>query len=255
MEKITFDLAVELVDKLRQTPPNLRLIVGIAGSPAAGKSSFCHRLLKNINIILQQNESDASEAGEPRDSAILVGLDGWHLTRAQLSLFPDPDLARERRGIHWTFDGKGYVAFVKALRLPLFLSSPALGSSPDVQAITAPTFSHALKDPTPDALSVYPHDRLVIIEGLYTFLSIDPWVEASRLLDERWFLRVHDDEACRRLVTRHVETGICKDADEARQRAEGNDLPNGRFIVENILQPTKYIDSVDDYELAHELDL
>jgi len=242
MEQTTLELAADLVDKLRQTPPESRLIVGIAGSPAAGKSSFCHRLLRNINTTL--------EADNASDIAILVGLDGWHLTRAELSLFPDAKLAHERRGIHWTFDGKGYVEFVKALRLPL--SSPA--SPSDIKVITAPTFSHALKDPTPDAISVHPHHRLVLIEGLYTFLSIEPWSEASALLDERWFLHVDEAEACRRLVKRHVETGICANEEEARLRAEGNDLPNGKFVTENMLQPTRFIESLEDSEMAHELD-
>ncbi|KAJ7168314.1 P-loop containing nucleoside triphosphate hydrolase protein [Mycena crocata] len=242
MDLIAQELAAGLVDKLRQTPPESRLIVGIAGSPAAGKSSFCHRLLKHINSLL---------ATEPVliESAILIGLDGWHLTRAELSLFPDPKLAHERRGIHWTFDGKGYVAFVNALRLPL--ASP---TTPDPIAITAPVFLHAIKDPEPDAISVYPHHRLVLIEGLYTFLSIPPWSEASALLDERWFLHVDEAEACRRLTKRHVETGICINEDEARLRAERNDLPNGKFIVENMMQPTRFIESTDDSGLAHELD-
>ncbi|KAJ7915527.1 P-loop containing nucleoside triphosphate hydrolase protein [Mycena leptocephala] len=251
MDLIALELAAILVDKLRQTPPESRFIVGIAGSPAAGKSSFSHRLLRNINDILEGDIGTSSPNTEPirRDSAILIGLDGWHLTRAALSLLPDAKLAHERRGIHWTFDGKGYVDFVKALRLPL--SSPA---SLELKAITAPAFSHALKDPTPDAISVSPHHRLVLIEGLYTFLSIPPWVEASALLDERWFLRVDEAEAGRRLVKRHVETGICPNEDEARLRAEGNDLPNGRFITENMMQPTKFIDSIEDSAIAHELD-
>ncbi|KAJ7771598.1 P-loop containing nucleoside triphosphate hydrolase protein [Mycena metata] len=251
MDHIASELAAELVDKLRQTPPQSRFIVGVAGSPAAGKSSFCHRLLRNINTLLAQDVDASSLAPATEgDSAILVGLDGWHLTRAELSLFPDAKLAHERRGIHWTFDGKGYVAFVQALRLPL--SSPA--SPSDLRVVTAPAFSHALKDPTPDAITVYPHHRLVIIEGLYTFLSIPPWTEASALLDERWFLHVDETEACRRLVKRHVETGICPDEGAARLRAEGNDLPNGRFITENMMQPTKFIESVEDVVIAHELD-
>ncbi|KAJ7074552.1 P-loop containing nucleoside triphosphate hydrolase protein [Mycena amicta] len=229
MDEITTTLAAELVQKLRQTPATERLLVGIAGSPAAGKSSFAHRLLHNIRTI---------DASAP---AILIGLDGWHLTRASLDLFPDPELAHQRRGIHWTFDAPAYVAFIEQLRQPL------------LSTITAPTFSHALKDPTFDAISVDPHHRLILVEGLYTFLSIDPWSEASKLFDERWFLRVDEAEACRRLVLRHVETGICVDAEEAKRRAEGNDLPNGRFIVENMLEPTRYIDSVQDSVMAHEL--
>ncbi|KAJ6500590.1 P-loop containing nucleoside triphosphate hydrolase protein [Mycena sanguinolenta] len=264
MDQTALEMAGYLVDKLRQTPRQSRLIVGLAGSPAAGKSSFCHRLVKNINAALKTS-TDASASTDETVTAILVGLDGWHLTRAELSALPDAKLAHERRGIHWTFDGKGYVEFVKALRLPL----ESFATPSEINAITAPAFSHALKDPTPDAISVYPHHRLVLIEGLYTFLSIEPWSEASALLDERWFLHVAETEACRRLVKRHVETGICSNEEEARLRAEGNDLPSGwsslpysspynpaadgRFVVENMLRPTRFIESVEDVVLANEL--
>ncbi|KAJ7460946.1 P-loop containing nucleoside triphosphate hydrolase protein [Mycena galericulata] len=250
MDLIAIELATILVNKLNETPPESRLIVGIAGSPAAGKSSFCHRILRNINALLQQDSEASAPTAITRDCAILVGLDGWHLTRAELSLFPNPKLAHERRGIHWTFDGRGYVSFVQALRLPL---SPST-TTPSGTAITAPAFSHALKDPTPDAIYVHPHHRIVLIEGLYTFLAVEPWAEAATLLDERWFLRVDEGEACRRLTKRHVETGICVDENEARLRAEGNDLPNGRFVIQNMMEPTRLIDSVEDAAMARELD-
>ncbi|KAF7310360.1 PRK domain-containing protein [Mycena chlorophos] len=228
MDAIAASLALELVQKLRQTPPNQRLLVGLAGSPAAGKSSFAHRLLTNI----REHEPTV---------ALLVGLDGWHLTRAALDLMPDPALAHERRGAHWTFDADGYVAFITALRAPL---------QPDMNPIMAPTFSHSIKDPAFDAIRVEEHHRLVIVEGLYPFLSIEPWVEAAKLLDERWFIRVDEEEAANRLTKRHVETGICPDAEEARKRAEGNDLPNV-FLVENMLADHH---SIGDPLLARELD-
>lgn len=151
---------------------------------------------------------------------MLVGLDGWHFTRAQLDVFPDPKLAYDRRGIHWTFDGSSYVAFVRALHQDV---------TPATSVITAPSFDHALKDPTPDAVSIYPFHRIVIIEGLYTFLSIEPWSRAGLLLDERWYIHVEQEEAQRRLVDRHVVSGVAKDREEAIWRAEENDVPSECF--------------------------
>jgi pantothenate kinase len=146
-----------------------------------------------------------------------VGLDGWHLSRAQLDALPDPKLAHDRRGIHWTFDGPGYVSFVRALRKELSNTSPV---------ITAPSFDHALKDPAIDDVAVHPYHRIVIIEGLYTFLSIEPWNEAGLLLDEKWFIQVDIEEAQRRLVKRHVVSGVAGDLEEAVWRAEENDMPS-----------------------------
>ena len=153
--------------------------------------------------------------------AVYVGLDGWHLTRAQLDAFPDPKLAHDRRGAHWTFDGEGYVAFVQALREPE-LSGPGRSS----RTVYAPSFSHEKKDPVFDSIPILSHHRLVIIEGLYTFLSIPPWSTASELLDERWWVEISEEEAEKRLVARHVKTGVAKDLEEAIWRSRENDAPS-----------------------------
>ncbi|KAA1468339.1 P-loop containing nucleoside triphosphate hydrolase protein [Dentipellis sp. KUC8613] len=212
-----------------RTPPEARLLVGISGIPASGKSTLAELVVAHTNTAL-------AESPDPDAHAILVGLDGWHLTRAQLDALPDPKLAHDRRGIHWTFDGPAYVSFVRALRAHPSSSTP----------ITAPSFDHALKDPTPHAVTVRPADRVVVIEGLYTFLAIPPWGEAAALLDERWFVELEVEKARSRLVRRHVLSGVAADLEEAVWRADENDMPNGKFVIANMLEPTRIIQSVDD---------
>ncbi|KAF5339356.1 hypothetical protein D9611_009789 [Ephemerocybe angulata] len=222
-------LAAYLVRKLESTSENERFLVGISGSPASGKSTVAQHLVDEVNKALKANSSDSQ--------AILVGLDGWHLTRAQLDAFPDPQLAHSRRGAHWTFDGPGYVEWIHSLRT-------------QGEVKLAPSFDHAVKDPTPNAVSVHPYHRIVVIEGLYTFLSIEPWSAGSALLDERWWIEVDEEEAQRRLIKRHVISGVAKDEEEALWRAEENDLPNARFIRENMLEPTRVLHSNQDEALA-----
>ncbi|KAJ3564715.1 hypothetical protein NP233_g8115 [Leucocoprinus birnbaumii] len=228
MDTIATELAATLVAQLNELPPQKRLLIGIAGIPASGKSTFALSLAKQLSSLL---------VNSPEEAAILVGLDGWHYTRAELDAMPDPKLAHGRRGAHWTFNGQSYVEFIHSLRKDITPSTPI---------ITAPSFDHAIKDPTPDAVSIHPHHRIVVIEGLYTFLSIEPWVEASKLLDERWFVSVDAIKARERLVSRHVVTGVAKDMKEAIWRADENDGPNGKFIIGNMLEPTRVITSVDD---------
>ncbi|KAI0666211.1 P-loop containing nucleoside triphosphate hydrolase protein [Trametes maxima] len=217
------------------TSPDGRLLVGIAGVPASGKSTLAQLIVDRVNAApvpsSPRGSSDRAAAAEKSFSAdkpiaAYIGLDGWHLTRAQLDAFPDPKLAHDRRGAHWTFDGEGYVEFIRALRRP--------------------SFSHERKDPVFDAISIYPYHRLLIIEGLYTFLSIPPWSEAAKLLDERWYIEIGEEEAERRLVIRHVRTGVAKDMEEAAWRSRENDAPNGRFLREHMMEPTRIIPSVED---------
>jgi len=237
MEDKARELAPVLVDMLAKKPASSRLLVGIYGIPASGKSTFADLLLKYIDILL---------VNDPQNSAILVSLDGWHLSRAQLAQFPDPILARDRRGAHWTFDSASYLQFVQSLRTEI---------SADMQIIKAPSWDHSLKDPTPDAISIHPNHRLVIIEGLYAALGVDSWGEAALLLDERWYIELSVEEAQRRLVKRHVITGVGKDLADALWRAEKNDFPNGQFLITNAVTPTRVISSVEDPVLTVEADI
>ncbi|KAE9406346.1 P-loop containing nucleoside triphosphate hydrolase protein [Gymnopus androsaceus JB14] len=225
------ELSTILVQLLANKSATSRLLVGIYGIPASGKSTFADLLFKYTDNLLQNHST----------RAILVGLDGWHLTRSQLDEFPDAKLAHDRRGSHWTFDGSAYLDFMKSLRDEI---------SSETRIITAPSFDHAIKDPTPHAVQIHPFHRIVIIEGLYTALNVDPWKEAAFLFDERWYIDIDIEEAQRRLVKRHVVSGVAKDPDEALWRAEENDMPNGRFLLANSLEPTKVIPSVEDPVLA-----
>lgn len=184
----------------------------MAGIPASGKSTFAQRLVNHLNRYESQNEQPVTQSSR----AVLIGLDGWHYTRAQLDLFPDPKLAHDRRGSHWTFDGTAYVDFVLRLR----------EETGNAIEISAPSFDHALKDPTPDTVIVHPYHRIVVIEGLYVFLAIEPWKMAGMILDERCLIEVDPSEARKRLVSRHVLTGVAKDLTEANWRADENDMPS-----------------------------
>ena len=216
-----------------RTPPDGRLLIGIAGVPASGKSTLAQLIVDRVNAATGSSKTQdrpaenalsvaANDGTSAQPIAVCVGLDGWHLTRAQLDAMPDPKLAHDRRGAHWTFDGEGYVAFVRALRRPVDSAATCSGTP----TVHAPSFSHEKKDPVFNSIPIYPHHRLVIIEGLYTFLGIPPWSEASKLLDERWWVDVGEEEAERRLVARHVKTGVAKDLEEATWRSRENDAPS-----------------------------
>lgn len=201
-------------------------MIGIAGIPASGKTTLAVLVVDKINQLLDESRSE-QPSSTPESTllrstkAILVGLDGWHLTRAQLDSMPDPKLAHDRRGSHWTFDAHSYVTFIRQLKEPV---------SPDATTtITAPSFDHAVKDPCPHAVTILPEHRIIVIEGLYTLLSLSPWVDAGKLLDERWLVELDSTVASNRLVKRHVESGVAKDVEEAQWRAVENDTPSLSF--------------------------
>ncbi|WFC95148.1 protein-serine/threonine phosphatase [Malassezia brasiliensis] len=142
-----------------------RFLVGISGIPGAGKSTIAQLVAERIN------ERHGAEV------CICVGMDGWHYSRKQLDAMNDPAHAHARRGAAFTFDAETFVAWVEQLR------RPALGA--DLPTLTAPTFSHAEKDPVADGVVIQPYHKMVIVEGLYCNLNMEPWRRAAMCWDLR----------------------------------------------------------------------
>lgn len=51
-------------------------------------------------------------------------------------------------------------------------------------------------------------------------------------MDEHWFVDVDEEVAAKRLVGRHVRSGVAASEEDAWSRVRGNDLLNGREIVQ-----------------------
>ena len=164
-------------------------------------------------------------------------MDGYHLSRAQLSAMPDPVTAHRRRGAAFTFDDKAFLELVKVLRKPLL---------PESKTVYAPSFDHAIKDPVANDIPIHPASRIVILEGNYLSLNQGLWKEAAELMDELWFVEVDFKTARRRLMVRHVAAAIVKDEEEAGNRADEIDLINGRQIVDQRLDVQETIFSYED---------
>lgn len=116
------------------------------------------------------------------------------------------------QGAAFTFNAQSFTDFVLSLKM----TEPLSASS----KIPFPTFSHALKDPTPSLEPLEGHHRIVIIEGLYTFLDVEPWRRAAEVLDLRVFIDVDPRTARERLVRRCLAEGIEDTLEKAVERGE-----------------------------------
>ncbi|KAI1118459.1 P-loop containing nucleoside triphosphate hydrolase protein [Nemania sp. NC0429] len=224
-------------DRFQQIPEDRRLMIAIGGIPGSGKTTLSQIVTQALNARHQSLHPGAAPV------AAFVPMDGYHLTRAQLSAMPDPLTAHARRGAEFTFDGPSFLALVKALREPL---------APSSATIFAPSFDHAVKDPKENDIVIRPAHRIVVFEGNYVVLDKEPWREAAGLMDERWFVDVDFAIARRRLVARHVKASLARDEEEARKRADENDLVNGRQIVESRVDVHEVVASCEDDSWRHE---
>jgi pantothenate kinase len=212
-------------ERFLSTPPSSRLLIGISGIPGSGKTTLARAIASRLNAL------------SPTPIAVSVPMDGFHLTRAQLSAMPDPADAHFRRGAAFTFDGEAFLALVRAVRAPL---------TPSTRAVLAPSFDHAAKDPVADDVAVPPAARVVVFEGNYLSLGRGPWREAAGLMDELWFVEVDFERARERLWRRHLRAGIVGSREEGIERAEKLDLVNGREIVDGRLEVDEVIVSRED---------
>jgi pantothenate kinase len=84
-----------------------------------------------------------------------------------------------RRGAPFTFDSESFVQLVQRLSL-----SPVTPTDEPDQAIWAPSFDHAVKDPVERDIRISASQRIVLLEGNYLLLDEDPWRMIRELVSE-----------------------------------------------------------------------
>ena len=174
-----------------------RKLLGLVGPPGAGKSTLA--------LALQQAFADVSQ---------VVPLDGFHLSNAELRRLGSDG----RKGAPDTFDPAGYVALLRRLRQQ--------GSG---EVVYAPEFRREIEEAVAGAIPVHPQIQLVITEGNYLLLDVDPWTEVAALLDDVWYVDVDDGVRGERLLRRHEHFGRSRQA--AIDWVATTDEPNARRIA------------------------
>ncbi|WCN04695.1 nucleoside/nucleotide kinase family protein [Streptomyces sp. M92] len=202
---LTFD---DLLARARALPRGgRRAILGIAGSPGAGKSTLAERLVRELN-----------GAGTPW--AAHVPMDGFHLADAELDRLG----RRDRKGAPDTFDAAGYAALLGRLR-----EEAEDGGAADGDVVYAPAFERVLEQPVAGAVPVPPSARLVVTEGNYLLLGTGAWARVRARLDEVWFCELAQAERVRRLVARHERFG--KSHEDAVAWVRDSDERNAELVA------------------------
>ena len=175
--------------------PGRRIILGLAGTPGAGKSSLA--------------EIIAATYG---DIAVVVPMDGFHLANIELAR-----LGRaSRKGAPDTFDAAGFVALLARVR------------AATTETVYAPLFRRDLEEAIAGAIPVLPQHRLVITEGNYLLSPKGAWAGVRPLLDQCWFVDIDPAARVERLIARHISFGRTPQA--ARDWVLTSDEANARAI-------------------------
>jgi pantothenate kinase len=203
------DDAVALVPSI----PGRRVLLGLAGAPAAGKSTLARRLVAGVDERLG--------AG----TAAYVPMDGFHLSNAQLDRLG----LRGRKGAPETFDVDGYVHLLGRLR------------AERDRPVYAPDFDRSLEEPVAAGLVVLPGTRLVVTEGNYLADDGSGWVRVRDLLDELWYVDAPLQLREQRLLHRHVRGGRTEEEAMAfivsSERANARRVERGRANATRVVVP------------------
>ncbi len=173
-----------------------RRILGIAGSPGAGKSTVAQAIADSLG-----------------GQAARVGMDAFHLANSVLVALG----SRDRKGAPDTFDPRGYENLLRRLK------------TNNEPVIYAPVFDRSLEESIGSAVPVARDVPLVITEGNYLLLDAEGWRGCREQIDEVWFLDINDGERQLRLLRRHEAFG--KMPDEAEAWALGSDQRNADVVV------------------------
>ena len=171
-----------------------RRILGLTGSPGAGKSTLAAALQAALGY-----------------RAALLPMDGFHLANEELRR-----LGRAgRKGAPDTFDVGGYAALLTRVR------------QQQEDVVYAPRFDRHLEESIGSALPVPRAAPLVITEGNYLLLD-GPWQAVRAQLDDVWFLAPPDELRRAHLIARHEVHG--RDPRAARAWVESVDDANAHLI-------------------------
>lgn len=157
--------------------PRRPLMVGVVGIPGSGKSTSCDIL---ASCIAEEFE------------ALVMPMDGYHFSLAELEKFENASDAIYRRGACDTFDPDSLARDLERI---------AHGKEASVKI---PGFDHARGDPEPDqhVFERSKHD-IVIAEGLYLLHDKDGWEHIQKFLDWTIYIESDVDECVARLKERN----------------------------------------------------
>ncbi len=188
-----------------QRAADRRILVGLAGVPGGGKSTFVATLAALWHAI------------DPGPRLSVIGMDGWHLTTAELDAreIPGPDGSpiplRRRKGSPSSFDVDRLARDLAGLK--------AAGGD-----VAVPVYDRRLHEPRPDGLIVPADADVVLVEGNYLLLADGPWARVSDPFDLTFWLDI-DPAACREdIIQRHITGGM--DRAQAEAKYAENDRPN-----------------------------
>lgn len=192
------ELLIKLLDNLKNDLKN-RYFIALSGPPASGKSTISEKLVKDLTL-------------KGHNSSILQ-MDGFH--------YDDQILKQKslllKKGAPETFDVMGFLNFLFRLQ--------------NENEVAIPIFDRSLELSRSSAVIISKETRVVIVEGNYILLKINPWRELHKFFNSTIMISTKHEILEKRLIERWRSFNIPEE--EIKQKVFENDLPNGVNVYKN----------------------
>ncbi|MEP0941250.1 MAG: uridine kinase [Rhizobiaceae bacterium] len=192
-----------------------RVIIGIVGPPASGKSTLAEAVVQKLNHDIAAAD-DAAVAAVPARAALLP-MDGYHLDNRVLA----PRGLLNRKGAPETFDAEGFSKAVHEL------------ANPSHEGYY-PIFDRDLDLAIANAIAISAEIPVVVVEGNYLLLRSEPWQSMRNAFTATVFVCPSMATLKDRLYQRWIDHGLEPEA--AMARATQNDLPNAETVIQQSYQ-------------------
>ena len=190
----------DLVREIFQRTGENRILLGIAGPPGVGKSTFCDRLCGKLNTA-------------DGEIAAVFPMDGFHYD----DIYLEQKGWKARKGAPHTFDVGGFCHTLGRLK------------KNEEDFVAVPVFDRSLEIARAGARVIAQDIRIILVEGNYLLLDEEPWRQVRQYFDISVMLTAELAVLEQRLGARWGDLQMSPD--EIAQKLGGNDLPNVHTVV------------------------
>ena len=193
----------DVVRHMQTTAPRnsgARLVFGLAGFPASGKTTLAASIAQGIN----------SASGYEICAA--VSMDGFHRSNGYLAQHG----LEEKKGAPETYDAVGYGEFLKQLK------------STTNRTVFAPRYDRPTHRVLEDSVEVPATVKLIVTEGIYVGYRSGPWSIATNQISKVYFLDQRIDICLQRIIDRNLAAKRTTDVIVGKLK---NDLVNSLHTV------------------------
>lgn len=204
MKEISISELLDYLVRLLEKSEGRRVLIGVSGAPASGKSTLAESLVEQLNSVFNKKVS------------AIIPQDGFHYDDSVLKSMNRLSF----KGAPDTFDVNGLVALLKRL------------VAEDEVAI--PLFDRELEVSRNSARIITAENKLLIMEGNYLLLNNHKgWKKLKPFFDHTILLSVPILDIEKRLIQRWVDYGYT--AKDAHEKVHRNDLINANTVINESL--------------------